>query len=141
MTAPRKRVLFLCTGNSCRSQMAEGLLRHLAGERFEVFSAGTHPAPAVHPLAIETLRDRGVDISGHRPKPLSQFEGQEFDLLITTCDAANEECPIYPGARERLHWSLPDPARAAGSEAEVRAAFGSVAEELERRIRALLSAS
>jgi len=138
MTKAPIRVLFLCTGNSCRSQMAEGLLRHLGGEGYEVFSAGTKPAARVHPLAIETMRERGIDISGHRPKLLDDFEGQTFDLLITTCDSANEECPYYPGARERLHWSLPDPAAATGTQEEVRAAFRAVADDLERRIRAVI---
>ena len=132
------RVLFLCTGNSCRSQMAEGLLRHLGGERYEAFSAGTKPAARVHPLAVETMAERGIDISAHRPKLLDEFAGQTFDLLITTCDDANEECPCYPGARARLHWSLPDPAKATGTEEEVSAAFRSVADDLERRIGELL---
>lgn len=134
-----KRALFLCTGNSCRSQIAEGLLRHIAGDRFEAFSAGTRPAQCVHPLAVETMRERGIDISHHRPKHLSEFDGQHFDLLITTCDSANEECPYYPGAKERLHWSIPDPASATGTEEEVRAAFRSAAHDLERRIRALVA--
>jgi arsenate reductase len=135
------RVLFLCTGNSCRSQMAEGLLRTLGGDRFEVASAGTQPADRVHPLAVETMRDRGIDISHHRPKTLATFEGQQFDLLVTTCDEANEACPFYPGARRRLHWSVPDPARATGTDSQVRAAFGRTADLLEERIPALLSQS
>ncbi len=133
-----KRVLFLCTGNSCRSQMGEGLLRELGGGEYEAASAGTRPAGRVHPLAVETMAERGIDISGQVPKPLEEFAGQTFDLLITTCDGANEECPYYPGAKARLHWSLPDPAAAVGTEAEVRAAFREVADDLERRIRELI---
>jgi len=132
------RVLFLCTGNSCRSQMAEGLLRHLGGDRCQAYSAGTQPAAQVHPLAVETMRERGVDISGHRSKDLSVFEGEEFDVLVTTCDEANEACPYFAGARERLHWSLPDPAKATGTDEEVRRAFRDVADELTRRIEGLL---
>ena len=138
MTRALTRVLFLCTGNSCRSQMAEGLLRHLGGADYEVFSAGTKPAEGVHRLAIETMAERGIDISAHQPKLLDEFEGQTFDLLITTCDSANEECPYYPGAKERLHWSVADPATATGTEEEVRAAFRAVADDLERRIRAVI---
>lgn len=118
--------------------MAEGLLRHLGGERYEVASAGTKPADSVHPLAIETMRERGIDISTHRPKALTEFEGQMFDLLVTTCDSANEECPYYPGAKARLHWSVPDPAAVKGSEDEIRAAFREVADDLERRIKELV---
>jgi arsenate reductase len=131
------RVLFLCTGNSCRSQMGEGLLRKLGGEAFEAFSAGTKPAERVHPLAVATMAERGIDLSGHTPKLLDAFAGQTFDLLITTCDSAKEECPYYPAARERLHWSLPDPAAATGTDEEVRAAFRAVADDLECRIREL----
>ena len=118
--------------------MAEGLLRHLGGDRCEAYGAGTAPAARVHPLAVATMRERGVDISAQRPKDLSVFEGQHFDLLITTCDDADEACPYFAGARDRLYWSLPDPARATGSEEEVRQAFRRVADELTRRIGALL---
>lgn len=139
MSSPPRRVLFLCTGNSCRSQMAEGLLRHLGEGRYEVFSAGTRPAERVHPLAVETMAERGIDISAHRPKLLDEFAGQTFDLLITTCDSANEECPYYPGAKARLHWSLPDPAKATGTDEEVRAAFREAADDLQRRISELVA--
>ena len=133
-----KRILFLCTGNSCRSQMGQGLLRKLGGGEYEAFSAGTKPAERVHPLAVATLAEQGIDISAHTPKLLDDFAGQTFDLLITTCDSANEECPYYPGAKARLHWSLPDPAAATGTEEEIRAAFREVADDLERRIRELI---
>ena len=138
---PAKRVLFLCTGNSARSQMGEGLLRHLGGDRFEVSSAGTQAAQRVHPLAVETMRERGVDISHQRPKSLADFAAQQFDLLITTCDEAQAACPWYAGAREQVHWSLPDPAAATGTDEEQRAAFRAVADELERRLRELVGDS
>jgi arsenate reductase (thioredoxin) len=102
------RVLILCTGNSARSQMAEGLLRHL-GHGFEVESAGTHPTQ-VKPEAIQVMQEIGIDIGSQRSKSVDEFRGAHFDYVITVCDSANESCPIFPGAPQRLHWSLPDPA-------------------------------
>jgi arsenate reductase len=134
----KKRVLILCTGNSARSQMAEGLLRHLAGDRLDVFSAGTHPG-AVHPLAVRAMAARGLDISRHRSKHLREFETQPFDCVITVCDRAAESCPLFPGPAQRLHWSFPDPAAAEGSEAERLAAFAAVRADLEARLQAWLS--
>lgn len=127
-------VLFLCTGNSCRSQMAEGWLRHLAGDRFEVFSAGTNPA-GLNPGAVEAMWESGVDISGHRSKHLTEFSGQTFDYVVTVCDRAKETCPIFPGASAMLHWSFDDPASAQGTEEERRAVFRRVRDEIARRIR------
>lgn len=109
----KKRVLILCTGNSARSQMAEGLLRHLAGDRFEVFSAGTRPA-GLHPLPVEVLREVGIDISDHRSKSVDEFAGQPFDCVITVCDNARESCPVFPGAGRLIHHSFPDPAAYTG---------------------------
>ena len=131
----KERVLILCTGNSARSQMAEGLLRNLAGERMEVFSAGTKPS-VVNPLAIEAMHEQGIDISGHRSKHLDEFRAQPFDYVITVCDSAAETCPIFPGKAERIHWSFPDPAAAQGSEAERLAAFRQVRDNIERHLRA-----
>lgn len=105
----RIKVLILCTGNSARSQMAEGLLRHDGGERFEVYSAGTI-ASFVRPQAIEAMREIGIDISGHRSKSVEEFVGQEFDHVITVCDNANDNCPVFPGKTKRTHWSFDDPA-------------------------------
>jgi arsenate reductase len=102
------RILILCTGNSARSQMAEGLLRHQAGDRFDVFSAGTNPSK-VRPEAIAVMKEIGIDISGHRSKSVDEFLGQEFDYVITVCDHANEICPVFPGKTQRLHWSFEDP--------------------------------
>ena len=127
----RHRVLFLCTHNSARSQMAEGLLRHLAGDRFAAFSAGTE-ATAVRPEAVEVMREIGADISAQRSETLKSYLDEPFDLVVTVCDAANDACPTFPGARERLHWSLPDPSPVAGEER--LQAFRNVRDELRRRI-------
>jgi len=132
------RVLILCTGNSARSQMAEGLLRHLGGTRYEVFSAGTKPA-GVNPLAIEAMREVGIDISTQRSKSVAEFAGQEFAAVITVCDNAAEECPIFPGAPQRAHWSLTDPAAVFGTEQEKLGAFRKVRDELERRIQSFVN--
>jgi len=107
----RQRVLFLCTGNSARSQMAEGLLRDIAGDRFEVFSAGTRPA-GLNPNAVTAMAEIGIDISRYRSKSVDDFAGQQFDLVITVCDNAKESCPIFPGTASRLHHSFVDPAAA-----------------------------
>lgn len=131
----KQRVLILCTGNSARSQMAEGLLRHLAGDRFEVLSAGSKPS-VVNPFAIEAMRQRGIDISGQRSKHLSQYLDQPFDYVITVCDNAAETCPIFPGRAQRIHWSFPDPAAAHGSDADILAAFARVRDDLEARFSA-----
>jgi arsenate reductase (thioredoxin) len=128
-----QRVLFLCTHNSARSQMAEGLLRHLAGDRFEVASAGTEQT-RVHPLAIAAMRELGIDIGGHSSKTLDAFTGERFDFVITVCDRANESCPIFPGAAERLHWGFDDPSAATGSEAERLAAFRTVRDAIRERL-------
>ena len=107
----KRRVLILCTGNSARSQMAEGLLRHIAGDRFDIFSAGTKPA-GLNPHAVAAMAEIGIDIAGHRSKSVDEFAGQPFDCVITVCDRANESCPIFPGAGKRLHHSFEDPAAA-----------------------------
>ena len=131
--AERSRVLFLCTHNSARSQMAEGLLRHLAGDRFEVMSAGTE-ATRIRPLAIQAMEEIGVDVSGQESKTLDQYLEEPFDYVITVCDDANEACPFFPGARNRLHWSFEDPSRAEGSEEERLAVFRRVRDEIRERI-------
>ena len=133
-----QRVLILCTGNSARSQMAEGWLRRLAGDRFEVFSAGTHPSQ-VNPLAIQVMAERGVDLSGHRSKHMNEFLKQPFDYVITVCDDAAEACPIFPGRAERLHWSFSDPAAAQGSEAERLKAFRDSRDAIEAQLKAWLA--
>ena len=133
-----KRVLFLCTGNSCRSHMAEGLLRALGGDRFEVFSAGAKPAGYVHPLAIRAMQELNIDISRHTSKSLDVFDGQKFDCLITVCDNAREACPAYPGAAQQLHWSFDDPAHAPGTEEEKLRIFRRVRDEIRQHIQQFL---
>jgi arsenate reductase len=125
----KKRVLILCTGNSARSQMAEGLLRHDTGERFEVESAGTKPSH-VRPEAIAAMRELGIDISGHRSKSVEEFDGQHFDTVITVCDSARESCPVFFGTADRLHHSFDDPAALDGSGEERLALFRRVRDEL-----------
>jgi arsenate reductase len=133
----KARVLFLCTHNSARSQIAEGLLRHLAGDRFEVMSAGTE-ATHIRLLAIQAMEEIGVDISGQESKTLERYLGEPFDYVITVCDDANEACPFFPGAANRLHWSLPDPSAAEGTYEERLAVFRSVRDELRDRVQAEL---
>ena len=130
----KKRVLFLCTHNSARSQMAEGLLRKMAGDRFEVSSAGTERT-RVQPLAIEAMREIGIDISGHSSKTLDAFEGQTFDYVITVCDRANESCPIFPGTTERIHWSFEDPTAATGTDEKRLRVFRTVRDAIQQRLR------
>jgi arsenate reductase len=134
----KKRVLILCTGNSARSQMAEGLLRRMAGDRFEVESAGVEPS-RVRPEAVEAMREVGVDISGQRSKSVDEFAGREFDYVITVCDNARERCPVFPGKTERIHWSFDDPAAAGGDEAARLSVFRRVRNEIENRLRELVS--
>jgi arsenate reductase len=130
----KPRVLFLCTHNSCRSQMAEGLLRHLAGQNFEVFSAGAD-ATELNPDAIEVMREIGIDISGQHSKDASQFLPQRFTYVVTVCDRAKERCPIFPGAIWTLHWPFDDPASAQGPREERLKVFRRVRDEIEARIR------
>ncbi len=132
--AMKKKVLFLCTENSCRSQMAEGILQDLRGNEFEVFSAGTRHS-VVNPIAIKVMAEIGIDISGHRSKSVEEFQGTNFDFVITTCDAARETCPVFPGKARHLHWSFNDPAEARGSEEEILSAFRKVRDEIMLRIR------
>lgn len=129
-------VLILCTGNSARSQMAEGLLRDIAGDRFEVESAGVAPS-FVRPEAIEAMREIGIDISQHRSKSVDEFAGQSFDYVITVCDNANQQCPMFPGKAERIHWSIADPAEVTGDEQERLAAFRSARDDLRERLKSL----
>jgi len=131
--ADRRRVLFLCTHNSARSQMAEGLLRHLAGDRFDASSAGTE-ATHIRPLAIRAMAEQGIDISHQESKTLDRYLGQSFDAVITVCDQANEACPVFLGAKERLHWSFPDPSRATGTEEEQLAVYRDVRDAIRTRI-------
>ena len=133
---PKQRVLILCTGNSARSQMAEGLLRHDAGDRFDVFSAGTKPTQ-VRPEAITVMQELGIDISGHRSKSVDEFAGQGFDYVVTVCDNAKASCPVFPARTKQIHWSLDDPAAVEGSREQRLAAFRRIRGELRQRLREL----
>lgn len=129
------RILFLCTGNRARSQMAEGMARSLVAPGVEVASAGTRPNPkGVHPLAVEMLREKGIDASAQRPKHVDDLRG-DFDYVITLCDSAAQECPTFPACRARLHWGLPDPDLAGGDPARERATFLKIRDDIERRLR------
>ena len=136
-----QRVLFLCTHNSSRSHMAEGLLRAYGGKHYHVFSAGTHPR-AVHPLAVKVMAELGIDISeqaGHRAKGIEEFaDAPPMDLVVTVCDEAAEECPYFPHARRQEHWGFPDPSRATGSEEERLAVFRRVRDDISARINEFL---
>jgi arsenate reductase len=130
----KARVLFVCTHNSARSQMAEGLLRQLGGDRFEVFSAGTE-ATRVRPEAISAMAELGADISGQESKTLDRYLGEPFDYVITVCDDANESCPLFPGGGKRLHWSFPDPSRADGTDEERLEVFRTVRDRIKGRVQ------
>jgi arsenate reductase len=132
------RVLFLCTHNSARSQMAEGLLCALAGDSFEVASAGTE-ATRVHPLAIQAMKEIGIDLTGHTSKTIDAFLGQPWDYVITVCDNANERCPLFPGRTTRIHWSFNDPSQATGTDADRLETFRRVRDEILTRLRQWLA--
>lgn len=136
----KTRVLFLCTGNSCRSQIAEGLLRHVARDHVDALSAGTEPRQ-VHPLAVEVMREAGIDISSQASKGLEVFAGSEFRFIITLCARAQERCPKWPGDVEYIHWSVDDPAAVEGSEAERMRAFRKARDEIRQRITLFLLAN
>lgn len=124
-------ILILCTGNSCRSHLAEGILRAAAGELLDVHSAGSKPAGYVHPLAVQVMREIGIDISGHRSKHLNEFLEQPIETVITVCGNADQACPVFAGQVNRYHWGFEDPARAPGSEAERLAVFRRVRDEMK----------
>jgi arsenate reductase len=136
----KQRLLILCTGNSARSQMAEGLLRHDAGNDFEVVSAGVEPS-RVRPEAIEVMREIGIDISNHRSKSVDEFGGEAFDYVITVCDNANKRCPIFPGGTKRIHWSFDDPAAVEGDDATKLNVFRRIRDEIRHRLRLFAAAS
>jgi arsenate reductase len=136
----KKSVLFLCTGNSCRSQMAEGLVNQFMGDRWEAFSAGTRPSGYVHPLAIKAMEELDIDISDQRSKSVDEFRGEAFDVVITVCDDAAENCPLWLGSGNIHHIGFPDPADASGSEAERLAVFRQVRDGLHRDVSRYLEA-
>lgn len=128
----KPRVLILCTGNSCRSHMAEGILRTVAGDVVEVHSAGSNPAGYVHPKAIAALAEIGIDISGHTSKHMNEFLDRDIDTVITVCGNADQACPLFPGQVHRHHWPFDDPAQAGGSEEEVMSEFRRVRDEIRK---------
>ena|SRR5438105_516135 len=132
-----EKVLFICTHNSARSQMAEGMLRTWGGEAFEVFSAGTH-ATEVRPEAVAVMAEIGIDIGSHQSKNLDTFQGEHFDWVITVCDQARRECPVFPGAEQTAHWGIDDPSQVEGDDADRMAAFRKARDELRSRVRMLL---
>ncbi len=132
MNTAKPTVLILCTGNSCRSHMAEGILRAAAGELLDVQSAGSKPAGSVHPLAIKVMAEIGIDISRHRSKPMTEFLNQKVETVITVCDDADQACPIFPGQVNRHHWPFYDPVRAEGSAEEKLQVFRQIRDELRR---------
>ncbi len=140
MEQPPLTVLFLCTGNSARSQMGEALLRHLSHERAEVVSAGSHPRPEIHAIARKVMRELfGLDMDGQEPKSLDAFVGRSFDYVISVCDRAADSCPVFPGDPERIRWSLEDPAAVEGTDEEKTRAFEGTARDLMARIRIWMS--
>lgn len=134
---PKVRILVLCTGNSCRSQMAEGLFRHFGGGKVEVISAGLNPK-GVHPTAVRVMAEIGIDISGHTSNNLNEYLGQHFDYLITVCDNAAANCPVFPGEGRRLHWPFDDPAAAIGTDEQVLAEFRRVRDQIALAVRKFL---
>jgi arsenate reductase (thioredoxin) len=133
MPSGNPKVLFLCTGNSARSQMAEGYLRHVAGDRFEAMSAGIEPK-GLNPLAVEAMKEIGIDISGQTSKDVVKLLGQHIPYVVTVCDNARERCPIFPRTYKFLHWSFDDPAAASGTDDEKLAVFRRVRDEIKKRI-------
>ena len=129
----KKRVLFICTNNSCRSQMAEGIVNHHLGDKIEAFSAGTTPT-SVNPRAIQSMKEIGIDISRQRSKSMDEFAGQNFDYVITLCQSANEQCPLFFGGVKKMHMDFDDPAAAAGAEGEIMAVFRRVRDEIKERL-------
>lgn len=129
----KRSVLFLYTGNSCRSQMAEGCLRHLAGDHFDVASAGTHPV-GMNPMVVEVMKEVGVDLSEHSSKGLEEFSNKSFDFVITVCDQAKESCPIFPHVPSLLHWSFEDPAKAIGTKGNCLKVFRRIRDQIARHI-------
>jgi len=132
-TKAKPTVLILCTGNSCRSHMAQGILREIAGDLLDVQSAGSDPAGFVHPLAIRALAEIGIDISSHTSKHLKEFTDRDVETVITVCDNADQACPTFPGQVNRHHWPFPDPAKATGSKAEIWKTFEQVRDDIRRK--------
>ena len=129
----KKKVLFICTGNACRSQMAEGLLRNMADEKFEVYSAGSHPS-RVHPLSIRVMNEIDIDITHHTSDPIDKYFGEGIDYIITLCDNAREFCPTFPGKAKKIHWSVDDPFRSWKNDHKIIGRYRKTRDELQERI-------
>ena len=134
----KQKVLFVCTGNSCRSQMAEGMLMHYGKDKFEVFSAGLEPS-YIHPLAIKAMAELGIDLTGQHSKTVNELLEEEFSYVITVCDSAKERCPVFPGKYKAIHWSIEDPASAEGTETERMKDFRIVRQDIRERINHFIS--
>ena len=133
----KEKIIFICSGNACRSQISEGLMRSLANEKFEVYSAGAYPTK-VHPAAITVMNEVGIDISFHTSDPISLFINESIDIVVTVCDNANKVCPVFPGKVERIHWSIEDPFQRLGSDSGDLVNFRKTREDLTARIKNLI---
>jgi len=134
----KKKVIFICTGNACRSQMAEGLLRHMAGDKFEVYSAGSHPS-RLHPASVAVMAEWGIDIARHTAEPIDDYLETGIDIVITVCDNAQQICPTFPGNVKRIHWGLDDPYHGWGAEPEDLLPYREIRDELKDRIKVFLT--
>ena len=134
----KKKVIFICTGNACRSQMAEGLLRHMAGNKFEVYSAGSHPSH-LHPASVAVMAEWGIDIARHTAEPIDDYLDAGIDIAITVCDNAQQSCPTFPGNMEQIHWGLDDPYHGWGAEPEDLLPYREIRDELKDRIKVFLT--
>ena len=130
----KEKIIFICTENACRSQIAEGLMRHLAHDKYEVYSAGSHPTK-VHTAAITVMNEVGIDISSHSSDPISLFKNESMDIVITVCDNANKTCPVFPGKVERIHWTIKDPSKNWNSSSKNLANFRKTRDDLTKRIK------
>ena len=137
MIIKKEKIIFICTGNACRSQIAEGIMRQLAGDKFDIFSAGSHPT-LVHPMSIKVMKEIGIDISSHNSDPISHFLSEKINIVITVCDDANKVCPVFPGKVERIHWSIEDPIKRWSSNSDDLVNFRKTREDLTERIKNLL---
>lgn len=133
----KEKIIFICTGNACRSQIAEGVMRKLAGDKFDVFSAGSHPS-LVHPMSIKVMKEIGIDITPHTSDPILNFLSKNINIVVTVCDNADRECPVFPGKVERIHWSIKDPFKGWNSHPDDLVNFRKTREDLTARIKNLI---
>ena len=133
----KEKIIFICTGNACRSQIAEGIMRQLAGDKFDVFSAGSHPS-LVHPMSIKVMKEIGINITSHTSDPISNFLSENINIVVTVCDNADKVCPVFPGRVERIHWSIKDPFKGWGSDPDDLDNFTRTRDDLYERIKNFL---